>query len=124
MGSGAATAFHVFRLDGNQTTQPSSAARASFPQRKHGSLAATALGGRSLATLQNGPDSRQQHFFPNRLAEEIGRANLEAPRLHLRTGNPGDEHGGRLDPFLNHDLEQAQSAECWDIDVEKQEVEL
>src|SRR5258708_19988408 len=124
MGAGPATAFHVFRLDGNQTGQPSAGACASFSQGKHGSLAAPALGGRSLATLQDGADPRQQDFLPNRLAEEIGRTDLETPGLHLGTGDPGDEHGRRLDPFLNHDLEQTQSAECRDIDVEQQEVEL
>ena len=44
----------------------------------------------------------------NRLAQKIGRPELQASGLDLRTGGAGDENRRGIDSLLDHDLEQPQ----------------
>src|SRR5438270_3496615 len=70
------------------------------------------LPGRALgATGQHLADAGQQNFLPDRLAEKVGRSRFEALRFDLGSRGSGDEDRRRLDPLLDHDLEEAEAVQ-------------
>src|SRR5690242_18779663 len=109
----------MYRLPGGQVTRwPLATWQPGYP-------ATSLLPGRALrATCEHLPDAREQNFFPDRLPQEVGRSCFEALRFDLGARGSGDEDRRRLDPLLDHDLEEAEAVQRRDVDVEDQEVEL
>src|SRR2546423_4949509 len=77
----------------------------------------------STLELQSLRNAREKHVVFHRLANEIGRADLERFQLHFLAGKTGDEDRRYIQPVVVHRLQQAVAVDVGQIDVEQHEVD-
>src|SRR5207248_8367661 len=77
----------------------------------------------AMLELESLRDTSEKHVVFHRLANEVGRADLERFQLHFLAGKPGDEDRRDVQAVVVHSLQQAVAVDVGQIDVEQHQID-